>query len=161
MTVKIDLKHDAKTVFETLTDPQFLVDRSMAMGELDAECEVEEQKGVTTVKMVREIERDLPKLLARLFGSVQTTEFTEQWRKDKKGWRGNWTLTVRGQPVTVQAEFSLEPIAGGCRDSVTHSAKARIPVVGGQVEKFILSQSQDGAKDELAYLKDYLNGDRF
>lgn len=156
MAVEFEFEQDVQSIYETLTDPQFLVDRCLALGELDAECEVEEGDEITTVKLVREIERDIPKVLARLFKGAQVTEMTEEWQPHKKGWRGHWTLSVRGQPVTVEADFTLEPTRKGSRYTVSHRAKAKIPVVGRQVEKFILSQTTGGAMDELKYLKDYL-----
>jgi len=156
MAVTFDFDHDLQTVFETLTDPQFLVDRCIALGELDAECEVEEDGDAVILTMVREIQRDLPKVLDKVFGGVQTTDFTEEWRPHKDGWKGHWTMSVRGQPVTVDAEFQLQPTAKGCRYSVSHSAKAKIPLLGGQVEKFILGATTGGATDELNYLKEFL-----
>jgi hypothetical protein len=156
MAVKAEIRHDVETVYETLADPQFLVDRCLALGELEAECEVEEVGDVTVVKMVRKIQRDLPRVLARVFGDEQVTEMAEEWQPDGEGWRGHWTMTVQGQPVTIEADFRLEPTGSGCRYTVSHRANARIPVVGRQVEKFILSQTSGGATDELDYLKDFL-----
>lgn len=156
MAVDFDFEHDVQTVYETLTDPDFLVDRCLALGELSAECDVEEGEEATVIRLEREIRRDVPRFLEKIFGSVQVTEMEETWRPHKDGWRGEWTLKVRGQPVTVFADFELRSTAGGCRYSVSHRAKAAIPLVGSRVEKFILSQTSDGAADELTYLRDYL-----
>ncbi len=156
MPVKFDFKHDLQTVYDTLTDPDFLVDRCLALGELSAECEAEEDDEGLTLTLVREIQRDMPRALAKVFGSSQVTDMTEQWWPDGDGWSGHWTMSVRGQPVTIEADFELQPQGKGCRYSVSHSAKAKIPLVGRQVEKFILSQTAGGAEDELAYLRDYL-----
>lgn len=157
MPVDFELEHDLQTVYETLTDPDFLVERCLALGELSAECEVEEGDGITTVRLVREIQRDLPKLLLKLFDSVQVTDMTEEWEPAGEGWRGSWTLKVRGQPVTVAADFELVPTGRGCRYSVTHSAKAKIPLAGKAVEKYILGETSGGARDELTYLSRYLD----
>ena len=158
MPVQFEFPQDVQTVFDTLTDPQFLVDRCIALGELDAECDVEQRGEVTVVKLVREIRRDIPRLLQKIFSDTQVTDMTEEWQPHKGGWKGHWVLEVRGQPVTVEADFSLEPTRkGGSCYSVTHRAKARIPLVGGQVEKFILSQTSGGAEDELTYLKNFLD----
>lgn len=157
MTVRFEFDHDVETVYATLTDPQFLVDRSLALGELNAECEVEEFEEMTTVKMVREIQRDMPRMLAKIFGGAQVTDMTEEWRPHEDGWRGHWHMTVRGQPVTIEADFQLEPTTRGSRYQVSHRATAKIPVVGRQVEKYILGQTSGGAKDELDYLRSFLD----
>ena len=39
-----------------------------------------------------------------------------------------------------------------------NSAKAKVPLLGRAIEKYILSQTSDGASDELSYLRDYLEG---
>lgn len=158
MSVSYEFDHDVQTVYETLTEPQFLVDRCLALGELSAECEVEEDEETTVVTLVREVSRDLPRVLAKLFDAVQVTDMVETWRPDGEGWRGTWELDVRGQPVTVTARFQLEPTSTGSRYTVSHSVKAKIPLVGKQVEKYILGQTASGARDELAYLRDYLGG---
>ncbi len=156
MTVKFDFNHALEEVFGALTDPDFLVERCIAMGELSAECDLEEDDEGLTLTLVREIQRDMPRALARVFGASQVTDMSEQWWPDGDGWRGHWRMTVRGQPVTIEADFELQPQGKGCRYSVSHTAKARIPLLGRQVEKYILGQTAGGARDELTYLRDYL-----
>lgn len=156
MAVQFDYDSDVQSVYEALTEPQYLVDRSLAMGELSAECEAEEDQGITTVNLMREVSRDLPKILAKMFDSVQLMDMTETWREKGDGYAGEWEILIRGQPVAITAEFELVPTRSGCRYSVTHKARAKIPLVGKQVEKYILGQTADGARQELEYLRDYL-----
>jgi hypothetical protein len=156
MPTKFEFNHEAQLVYETLTDPEFLVDRCLALGELSAECEVEEGDDGTTINLVREVERDLPRILAKLFDSIQLMDMSEQWHSDGETWHGDWTINIRGQPVTITARFELSPTDRGCCYSVTHRVKARIPLVGKQVEKYILGQTANGASDELEYLRDHL-----
>ena len=156
MTVHAEFEHDVQAVHDALTAPQFLVDRSQALGELCAECDVEDNEEFTTISMVREVGRALPGVLARLFDPVHVMDMTEKWQPDGEGWRGNWTMAVRGQPVTILGSFELVPTNGGCRYSVSHQARAKISFVGSQVQKFILGQTIKGANDELEYLRDYL-----
>ena len=156
MTVHADFEHDVQAVYNALTTPEFLVDRSLALGELCAECDVEKNAGRTTINSVREVRRVLPGILAKLFDPVHVMDMTEKWQPDGKGWRGDWTMTVRGQAVTILGSFELMPTSTGCRYSVSHQARAKIPFVGSQVQKFILGQTVKGANDELVYLRDYL-----
>lgn len=82
---------------------------------------------------------------------------TEHWHSDGEGWRGNWTIEVRGQPVTISATFELVPTRQGSRYTVAHSVKAKIPLVGKQVERYVLGQTAGGASDELKYASTYLD----
>lgn len=153
MSVTMQFDRDLDTVWAQLQDPDFRVERSLALGELSADCEIEDFGDSLTVAMEREVTRDLPSVLAKVFNPKQTLNFTEEWQADGEGWRGTMQITIKGQPVVISAEMSLQPIAEGCEYQVRHHCKAKIPLVGGKVEKFVLSQTDDGAVAELEYLK--------
>lgn len=157
MTIHADYELPVKSIFEALTDPEFLTDRNLALGELSSECEAEESKGRTAISAVREVRRDLPGALAKLFNPLNTMDMTEQWDAEGRGWQGQWTLEVRDQPVTIFGTFELIPTETGCRYSVSHKVKVIIPFVGRQVQKYILGQTAKGATDELEYLRNYLD----
>jgi len=157
MTVHAEFEHDVQAVHKALTTPEFLVERSLALGEVCTECDVVENKEYTTINAVREVRRTLPGVLAKLFDPVNVMDMTEEWQPDGEGWRGDWTMTVRGQAVTILGSFELTPTSDGCRYSVSHKARAKIPFVGSQVERYILGQTVKGAYDELGFLSDYLD----
>ena len=156
MTVSAKFDHDAETVFKLLTDPDFLTERNLAIGEISAEYEKEEDGEEITLIAVRKVRRALPGVLAKVFDPVNIMDMTETWYADGDGWSGDWSLEVRGQPVTVTGHFELVPSGSGCHYSVSHKAKAKIPLLGGKIEKYILGQTSDGATDELEYLRKHL-----
>ena len=160
MTVQIEFDHDVQDVFEALTDPEFLVKRNLALGELSAQCDVKKGQKQTTITMVREVRRVLPGVLAKMFDPVNVMDMTEIWRPVGQGWSGNWDLDIQDQPVSISGSFELLPTARGCRYSVTHLAKVEIPFLRGQIEKFILGQTTSGADNELTYLGNYLDQDQ-
>jgi Protein of unknown function (DUF2505) len=144
----------ADKVFALLTDADFLVDRCLALGERSAECSVEDDDDEVVINLTREVERNVPAFLSRLFGSSQTVEMVERWQARGATRQGRFTLKVVGQPVVVEATMTLRraPKGGGCVYSIEHSAKANIPLVGRRVESFILGQTEAGARAELDYL---------
>jgi aryl carrier-like protein len=153
-----EFEHDAESVFNLLTDPDFLVDRCLALGELEASCEIEEQGEKTVISLTRKLQRDLPAFLARMMDSVQVMHLTEKWQADGEGgWSGDYTFEVEGQPVTIGATFELYPTDDGCCYSIEHRASAKIPLVGRRVEKFILGQAEQGCTAELEYLQNQLD----
>lgn len=153
MALEFSLPASVEAVFERLTDPDYLVERSLALGELDADCTVEEDGAAVLITMRRQIERKLPAVLARLFSPRQTIELVERWNTSGRVHKGRYELKVLGQPVTVTAELQLKAAgAGKSLYTVSHSAKAAIPLVGGKVEAFILSQTEAGARAELDHL---------
>ncbi len=156
MSLTYQFSHDVDTVFALLTDPDFLVDRSLDLGELSADCEVEEEGSKVTIRMTREVSRDIPKFLAKVFSSTQTLEFVEEWQSIGDTKIGKYSCNVVDQPVTVNAKFKLSPTDEGCEYSIEHSAKAKIPLIGGKVEKFIAGQTGDGVDKEMDYLESKL-----
>lgn len=156
MTVQMDFEQSAQTVYETLTNPEYLIARNLDLGELSAECTFEEGEGGATIHAIREVRRELPGLLAKLFDPVNVMDMEEKWQAEGDGWRGHWEMDVRGQPVSISGDFELVPLDEGCRYSVSHQARVNIPFMSGQVAKFILGQTSRGASDELNYLRDHL-----
>lgn len=158
MALSVAFDDEVETVFNLMTDPDFLVERSTALGELSADCEVEDFDDETIVSMTRQVRRELPSVLAKMFNPVQTMQMKEIWRRDGDDWTGEYSITVQGQPVTISATFSLTASGGGCLYTIEHRCRATIPLVGGKVEKFVLAQAIAGAEDELAYTRRHLRG---
>jgi len=157
MTIRTSFEQDAAAVFKAMTNPEFLVDRNLALGEISAEYEVSEDKNSTTLTAVREVRRDLPGVLGKLFDPINVMDMIENWQAEGDGWKGEWSLQIREQPVTVTGQFELVPSDTGCTYSVSHRVKARMPFVSGQIEKYVRTQTARGATDELEYLRKYLD----
>ena len=154
MSMHHEYEQDAQSVFELLTNPDFLVSRCLELGELEASCEVEEKGDDTIVSLTRTVERDLPRILAKVFDPVQAIRMTETWEPDgPNAYKGSYIFEVVGQPVTVRATFELYPTDDGCCYVIDHSVKAKVPLIGGQVEKFILGQVTDGCLAEMEYVE--------
>ncbi len=153
MSVSYSFESDVETIFEYLTDPDFLVERCVSLGEKDIECEVETDGRKTTVRIERTIKRDLPKVLAKLFGDENRMIMTEHWEEVGASMLGKYNVEVVGQPVTLTANFKLEPSESGSVYSVDYKCRAKIPMVGKKVEDFILGQTEDGMRKEMDFLQ--------
>jgi len=152
MTALYTFKASADTVFDLLTDPDFLVQRCVALGEKNIQCDVEMEGRKTRVILARTIKQDLPAVLAKLFGSENRMVMTENWEAIGNSWMGDYAVDVEGQPVKLRARFKLKPTPEGCEYSIDYSCKANIPLVGGKVEAFILGQTEEGMRKEMDYL---------
>jgi hypothetical protein len=152
MTSTYSFSHDVETVFDKLTDPDFLVERCVALGEKDIQCDVESNGRLTTVILARTIKRDLPAVLAKLFGAENRMVMTEKWENIGKNKIGSYLVDVQGQPVTLSAKFKLKSTDKGCEYSIDYFCKAKIPLLGGKIEDFILSQTEEGMRKEMDYL---------
>ena len=157
MSTTYTLAYDIDSTFEMLCDPDFLVERSIALGELSADAEVEEDGSKIIISMRREVTRDLPKFLAKLFNPQQVLHLTETWQQIGDNYVGKSEFTVEGQPVKVATDMTLKPTSGGCEFDISYKAKAEIPLVGGKVEKFIISNCEEGTKKEIDFLIEKLS----
>lgn len=153
MTIKYQFPVDAKTIFEHLTSTDFLKKRCEIQGEIKVDCKVSEKKGVTTVVLDRTIRRDLPSILAKMFNPENRTIMTETWQKKGEAYEGDYEIEVKGQPVTLFAKFTLVNNAKGSVYTIEHSCKARVPLVGKHVEKFVIGQIATGFNKEMDILK--------
>lgn len=156
MSLKFKFNGSVEEVVNLLTDPDFLVDRNTALGDLDCDCEVDEYDDEFIINVSRKMPVELSPFLARFFDPVQSMNLKEVWTRKGDGWRGSYVLNIVGQPITVTAEFSLVPDGSGSQYEIKHGCKAGIPLVGGKIEKTVLSQTADGARKELEYARQRL-----
>jgi uncharacterized protein YndB with AHSA1/START domain len=146
-------------VFALLTDPKWLQQRSVAIGELSAKVKAKKAGGGVTLTMQRRVKRELPGLVAKVLSPEADLVFEESWSAPASGGARTGTLTMDavGQPVKMTATFELLPSGKGCVYRITHRCKSSVPLIGGVVEKFAQAQVESGCADEFAYLVAYLD----
>ena len=147
-------------VYAVLTDAAFLEARTAGVGQANAEAQVavEEAEGGATITKTITVElEDMPAFLKKAFNPSQTVGVKESWNAKGDGFEGSYHIDIQGQPVEVRGAFSLTPEGDGARYTVELEAKAKIPIIGKQVAKFVLGQYVQGAKDELAYTQTHLS----
>jgi Protein of unknown function (DUF2505) len=154
--VEFEFDYELEDIFAILTDPEFIVERSIALGDLDSECEVIEDGERIVVVSDRKVHRDVPGFLTRIFDPVQLITMTETWRPDDGGWICRQQVDIKGAPLKVFADIELFPTETGCCYRITQGAKASLPLIGGRLEKFAVSQAVEACRDDMRYLADYL-----
>jgi hypothetical protein len=145
----------ADQLFALLTDAKWLEERSLAMGELSAQCKVKKSGGLH-VTMKRRVHRDLPAIVAKVINPDSDIEIMENWAGDAAKRTASYVLTIVGKPITVSADIELEATGKSCVYRIKHSAKVKVPLIGGVIEKFVIGETEKGCADELTYLADYL-----
>lgn len=154
MSIEFSFTQTAEEVFDLFCDPDFLVERSMALGEVSADAEIDEDdKGKVIITMRREVKRDLPSFLAKVFNPQQILNLREEWQQIGSNFIGKGEFTVEGQPVSVKTEFTLKNTDNGCVFTAKYHPKAKIPLIGGRVEKYIESNCFEGVTKEVDFTK--------
>ena len=153
--MKFDASVDA--VFEYLADPDFLVERAMAVGDVEASYEVEEDDETVTVIAERTTQTELPGFLAKLFKPEQEITITENWRGDSDLMEGDYEMVIHGQPARVNATITLKASGdNACSYTISHKAKVDIPLIGARAAKFLLGETERVAALELEYLAEQI-----
>lgn len=156
--MRYDYEHDVDTVFNLLTDEDYYKARCESQGEKNVKVTKVEAGDEITMTIERTVVRDLPKVLAKMFSNENTIVSTLKWKDHGEGQKktGHYNADVKGQPVTISAEFELVPRGDRCEYVISHSAKAKVPLVGKKIEKFIIEQTEATVPEEVAYDKQRL-----
>jgi uncharacterized protein YndB with AHSA1/START domain len=126
-------------VFAMLVDPAFQERKLGATGALGHEVTVEPRAdGGAVVRTSRTMPTDqVPDLVRNLVGQTLTVVQTEDWSAAAAdGTRtGTVTVDVQGAPVRLTGTLRLAPDGAGTRQSVDADLKAKVPLIGGRIEK--------------------------
>jgi hypothetical protein len=152
--LEINFDCAVEEVYKLLTDPAFIEERSLALGDLESHSTVTPRGDSTIVVSDRKVRRDIPAFLARIFDPVQSIRMTETWRPndDDSGWVCRQEVEVKGQPIKVYADIELYATHEGCCYHVDQGASARVPLLGSRIEKFAVAQALEGAGADMDYL---------
>ena len=102
---------------------------------------VGEDGAVTAVLTVSFFRDRLPKMITTLHGGELIMKRTEKWVRIGDGRvGGEIRVAVPGAPVVGLGEVLMEPRAGGSQLQFATTVEVRIPVLGGQIESFIVGQ---------------------
>jgi hypothetical protein len=147
---------DIASVFALLTNPRWLEQRSLDLGELAATAKVKKSAKGVHLSMQRRIRRNLPALIAKVLSTETDMTIEQGFVNGDEGYSGSLTLELAGQPVKIGGDFTLTPASKGCIYRIQHTAKCSVPLIGGTIEKFAVSEVDKGCLDELDYLANYL-----
>ena len=152
-------KQGIDTVFAMMTSEDYLINRAYWVKEVDPEASVDTSSGLPVITLQRWVLRDYPRFLKKLFPAKQGMGEVEHWQKDGDNWKGSYVIDVQGNPIKVTGEFTLKSTPdGGCEFSIIHGVTAKIPLLGGKIESYILKETQMGCGDELVYSGMRLDG---
>jgi len=150
-TVTFHYDHPPGPVLALLLDPQFLTERSVAMGELDVQVTAQRDGDRVVIVNQRTVRRELPPLARKLFSPVNQLTQTVTWELGADVSVGSSRIEVRGAPLTIDARFELRPDGAGSAYRVTFDIDVRVPVIGGTLARHALEQTRLGAHKDLEY----------
>jgi hypothetical protein len=112
---------------------------------------------VTAALTVSLFSNRLPKVVAALAPGDLEMARTESWHPVSDGHaRGTIDVSVPGAPVSAVGKVSLIPVGPGARLDFTTTVQVNIPLVGGQVENFIVSRLGDEITAVQRFTNDWI-----
>jgi hypothetical protein len=156
MSVKRRFDADVETVSNLMTDPDFVVERCLGIGELSAECRAETDGDAVTLDTTRVARQDLPAFLTRLVGEEQTLKVHEVWQTVGDGRKGRYTVRSTMAPIEIEGRFTLRPAGSGSVYTVEHRFHVPIPLIAGRIEKVLRRQITATVEAELEFAAERL-----
>ena len=157
MTFEFSFSHPAPSVFDLLTNREFVIRRCLAMDSIEAECQVSESENTTTVDIDRTQKSDIPSLLKKVMGETQSVNIKEVWFTNEDSYRCSAQTQIKGAPLTVALSKKLRPTSVGCQYSARVTAKSGAPLIGKKLEKMVQEKTPQALLEECQYLQDYLD----
>ncbi|MFC6703837.1 DUF2505 domain-containing protein [Flexivirga alba] len=125
-------------VYANSIDPAYQDEICVEAGALSYHSEVAEKSAGHTVTVQRIMPSgDVPDLVKKIVGDkVDVTQVITWGERQADGSReGTLDIAFKGQPISMKGTASLSPDGDGTKVDVTADLKAKIPIVGGKIEK--------------------------
>lgn len=109
------------------------------------------------IRIERKVPMNAPGVVKKLFGAETTVVNDESWNPAAR--TGRVKVMPQGVPVEVSCTASMKDEGGGCVISYDWDINARVPLIGGAVEKFVIGDMEKRADEEtqvgIGLAKDY------
>ena len=159
--MRVNLEHkyntDVDSLFALFQEPDFIVERYLATGALDAALlEINHDDGVL-IRVERQMQVDVPSFLSKFMAPTTQVLQTDHWRGEAGGpYRNQMQIEIQGAPVKVNVRIELAAKGKGCVNSVEIETKCGIPLVGGKIADFVARDAERTANLEYEFIKAYL-----
>lgn len=136
----------AAVVMKMFMDPAFHTGKLDAMGSKKYRVLEQGAKGDDFhIRIERKVPLDAPALIRKVVPAETTAVSEERWnRSTMKGRVG----VLPGVPVDMHCEASITDVVGGSLVLYVWEVRAKIPLIGGTLEKFICSDLESKMVEE-------------
>jgi hypothetical protein len=152
-TVRHRYDRSVDEVFALVTDPDFLKRRAEAAGEKNVVVRVDRDGARMTIRIERDLERKLPGFMKKVFNPTNHLVDVQTWDTAGESKTSEWTVEVQGQKrVEIRGRLTIAPAAGGgCDYTEAFTAVVRVPLIAGQVEKFVVSETEASIRQQIEF----------
>lgn len=140
LSVTLSFPAPPSRVGRMLLDPDFLHRVCEATGDAQARIDIDAAGDPARVETLRRLPTDrLPEAIRAIVGAHVDVLQSSRWAADRgdTGWTGRTVVSVKGKPVHLDATASVTPQGSGTAVVYEGDLVARLPFVGGKVERGI------------------------
>lgn len=157
MQVSHELRYDASpdTVFDMLADPGFRQRVCEAMGVVSSDVRIDRSgTGFTLVNDQVQRTDGLPSFARKFAGDTTQAIQREEW-PDPTG--GTLRIETPGKPTSMSGTIRLEADGRGTVETVSLDIKAKVPLIGGRLERLMADQVSAGIEAEQGVGRQWLS----
>lgn len=157
MRVEQQFECSAKGLYDLLTNEEF--DQKL-MANTGVGREVLEQEDLPDgkrLKLKMSPKVELPGFMAKLVGG--RNDYVEERIWNDKTLSNTWKILPAISPdkVNIGGTVTVKDLGGGkCARIIEGDFEVRVALVGGKIEKFIISQTEDSFKKGEAFIRQYI-----
>jgi len=155
MEAKVSQHYDRTVdeMFALVTDPGFLERRAHAAGEKNVAVHVDRDGGKLVIRIERDVDRSLPGFMKKVFKPTNHIIDVQTWSTDGPVKISDWTVEIVGQSrVKLRGRMTLAAGAGGgCDYTEAFSAEVSMPLIGKQVAKYVVGETEKSIRGQLEF----------
>lgn len=160
MIVNHHFDHDIESVYKTLTDPQFLQQRALSLGNMEAESQSRQVEGQQQVTLRRRRRVKVPFILRKMLKTIQTADTKELWCQAGGDYRCANTTDIDGAPLSISGSITLSPSASGCDFSAEFQTEAKVALFKKKLQQYAGKTVAREIELECEYTDRHLAGER-
>ena len=146
-------------VFAVLSDVKFQEAKCAATAAIKHSADVETVGDHTVITTERILPSDgLPDFAKSMVGDTLKVTETQDWGPAASGGgrRGTVEMAVAGAPIALKGTLMLAPGAGGTVETLDAELKAKVPLIGGKIEKAAAPPIEEAIDIEATTAKKWL-----
>lgn len=137
----------SKVVIKMFTDRDFHERKLEGLGLLKYKVLAHEFDGADfMIKIERKVPVQAPGMVKKVVAAESTVVHEERWNLRRK--TGRVVAQPQGMPVEITCEAVMSDDGGACLVRYDWNVHAKLPLVGGQLEKFIIADMTKRADEE-------------
>lgn len=134
-------------IIKMFADPDFHTAKLKAMGiEKHRVLEQKSDGGEFKIKIERKVPLDAPGMLKKFFAAETTVVSEERWNLAAK--TGKVRVEPAGVPIEISCTATMSDAGGQGTVNYTWDVRAKVPLVGGALEKFVAGDMEKKLVDE-------------